>query len=90
VSGHCKETLVGILVGSAPRVMHSHRIVRRNRTIKKAPARLTGVPAAQLSEGILFLPEFQNRMFSENKITVSNGLEHEVLRPKNTNNSGGE
>ena len=38
MAGHREETLIRILVRSAPGVVNSHRIVGRDRPVQKAPA----------------------------------------------------
>ncbi len=43
MSGHREKTLVRILVGAAPSVVHAHRVVGRNRTVEEAPPRFAGV-----------------------------------------------
>src|SRR5262249_16925458 len=52
--------LEDVLERPTPRVMHTHRVVRRDRPVDEAPARATAVLLAQAVEGLFALPEVED------------------------------
>ena len=76
VAGHREEALVRIFVRASPGVMHAHRVVCRDRPVKKTPSLAACVLLSKLAEDLLDLPELQDRVFTGYKITVRDGLKH--------------
>jgi hypothetical protein len=74
---HRMEALVEVLVGTAPGVVDTHRVVGRDRTVEEAPLRATGVPGAQPGEGPPVAPVVQDRVFLGDEVGLrADGSEH--------------
>src|SRR5580700_11731611 len=57
---HGVVALIHVLQGAAPRVMHAHGIIRRDRPVEERPARAICILLAQLVENAILLPEAQH------------------------------
>ena len=70
VTRHREESLIGVLVRSAPRVVNPHWVIRGDWTVEKAPSLAACVLLAKLTEDLPDLPKLQNGMFAGDKIAV--------------------
>src|SRR5262249_20413780 len=74
---HRVIALEDVLVGPAPRVMHAHRVVRRDRAVEEAPRLVARVLGAQPRKRGSIAPQLEGLVLARDEVRARwNGSEH--------------
>ena len=70
VALHRLEAIEQVFVCPAPRMMDTHRAIRRDRPVNETPFRLAPVFLDQKVKSVVFLPEGEDASFKRGKVNV--------------------
>ncbi len=78
VAGHGEVTLVGVLVGASPGVMHTHGVVGCDGSVEEGPLRSPPVLRLQFAKDIVIGPEAEHQMLAGQEIGLADLFKHAI------------